>query len=113
MELREHILGYLVTPGADTRFGDPYLLRHVAVQASRPQHEVAEALWGLVGDGLAYIDKVDQGSSTDNWRWRASARGIEAATTGRQTHLISCAACVCEEDHDQRPEADMCQRTYA
>jgi hypothetical protein len=83
VELREHILGYLVRPGADTRFGDLYLLRHVAVEASRPPHEVAEALWGLVGEGLAYIDKVGQGSSTDNWRWRASARGIKAATTGR------------------------------
>jgi hypothetical protein len=43
---------------------------------------VLEALWGLVGDGLAYLDPAGQGSGTDNWRWRPSAAGIAAAQGG-------------------------------
>jgi hypothetical protein len=38
--------------------------------------DVWEALWGLVGDGLVYLDTAGQGSDTDNWRWRR-ARSID------------------------------------
>lgn len=49
---------------------------------ARP-HEVFEALWGLVSEGLVYLDPAGQGgSSTDNWRWRLSAVGITAASGG-------------------------------
>lgn len=41
-----------------------------------------EALWGLVGDGLVYLDTAGQGSGTDNWQWRPSQIGIKAAISG-------------------------------
>jgi hypothetical protein len=38
----------------------------------------------MLADGLVYIDPAGQGraSSWDNWRWRLSSRGIQAATGG-------------------------------
>jgi hypothetical protein len=83
VELRERILQHLVTPGTECRFGDSYLVCQIAVAASCRPHQVFEALWGLVGDGLIYLDKEGQGSGTDNWRWKPSQRGIQVATTGR------------------------------
>lgn len=83
MELRESILKHLVTPHAESRFGDSYLVRQIATAAGCRPHEVFEALWGLVGDGLIYLDKEGQGSGTNNWRWKLSKRGIQVATTGR------------------------------
>lgn len=41
-----------------------------------------EALWGLVGEGLVYLDTAGQHSGTDNWRWRLSADGQRVATGG-------------------------------
>jgi len=81
--LREHILQHLVTPQAENRFGDAYLVQEVAAATQSRRTEVFEALWGLVGDGLIYLDKDGQRGSTDNWRWRPSQRGIQVATQGR------------------------------
>lgn len=39
-------------------------------------------LWGLVGDGLVYLDTAGQGSGTDNWQWRLSAEGKRVAKGG-------------------------------
>lgn len=83
MELRERILNYLVTPGADTRFSERYLTGTIAQQAKCRRYEVSEALWALVADGLVYLDPSGQGSSTDNWNWRASRLGQQVATSGR------------------------------
>ena len=44
-------------------------------------YEVLEALWGLVGEGLVYLDSRGQ-SSPDNWAWRLSAQGITVAGGG-------------------------------
>lgn len=41
-----------------------------------------EALWGLVADGLVYLDPEGQGSGTDNWRWKLSTDGLDAAGGG-------------------------------
>src|SRR4051794_37239526 len=83
MDLREHILQHLVTPQPESRFGDSYLVREIATAVGCRPHEVFEVLWGLVGDGLIYLDKEGQGSGTDNWRWKLGKRGIQVATTGR------------------------------
>ncbi|SDN41853.1 hypothetical protein [Geodermatophilus sp. DSM 45219] len=83
VNLREHILQHLVTSQAENRFGDAYLVQQVTTATRSPRTEVFEALWGLVGDGLIYLDKAGQSSSTDNWRWRPSQRGIQVATQGR------------------------------
>jgi hypothetical protein len=83
MDLRDRILQHLVTPQAENRFGDSYLVREMATSAQRHPHEIFETLWGLLGDGLIYLDKAGQSSGTDNWRWRPSQRGIQVATTGR------------------------------
>lgn len=82
MDVRAHLLQFLATPQADTRFGHSYLVAQIAGRAMVRPHEVYEALWGLVGEGLAYLDPAGQGSGTDNWRWRLSALGAQAATGG-------------------------------
>src|SRR4051812_13434494 len=79
MDVPTALLQRLVTPGTDNRFNPAYLVNPVAQQVGCPPHEVWEALWGLVGDGLIYLD--GQGP-VDNWHWRPSQIGIKAATGG-------------------------------
>lgn len=76
------VLQRLVTPHTDCRFNPAYLVNPIAQQVGCRPHEVWEALWGLVGDGLIYLDTAGQGSGTDNWQWRPSQIGIKAATSG-------------------------------
>lgn len=82
MDLRTQLLHHLVTPQADTRFGHHYLVDTMAADSGRRPHEVWEALWSLVGEGLVYLDPGIQGSGTDNWNWRASSTGTKVATGG-------------------------------
>lgn len=82
MDVRAHLLQFLATPHADTRFGQSYLVTEIAGRAFVRPHQVYESLWGLVGEGLVYLDPAGQGSGTDNWRWRLSAVGVKAATGG-------------------------------
>jgi hypothetical protein len=80
MELRRQILEHLGTPHADSRFGHAYLARTIADEAGCRPHLVWEAIWGLVGEGLVYLDPAGQGA--DNWQWRLSATGIQAISGG-------------------------------
>jgi len=80
MELRERLLEHLASPQAETRFGQSYLVTQIARSGARPPHEVWEALWGLVAEGLVYLDPGIQGP--DNWRWRLSRLGIQAVSGG-------------------------------
>ena len=82
IDVRTAVLRRLASPHADTRFNEAYLVRPLATELGCKPHQVLEALWGLVGEGLAYLDPAGQGSGTDNWRWRPSAAGIAAATGG-------------------------------
>lgn len=83
-DLRSRVLQYLVTPGADTRFREAYLIRNVRAEAPGVSDAQAwEVLWALVADGLIYLNPSGQGSSTDNWRWLPSQQGIKVATTGQ------------------------------
>ncbi len=82
MDLRAHVLQHLATPHAERRFAQAYLVREILGQTGCQPHEVYEAVWGLVGEGLVYLDPAGQGSSTDNWRWNLSTVGIKAATGG-------------------------------
>ena len=68
--------------GGASRFGRPYLVGTIHQETGCPEAEVWEALWGLVGDGLIYLDTAGQGSGTDNWQWRLSADGKRAAQGG-------------------------------
>lgn len=72
----------LLGSGGDPRFGASYLANAVRQQAMCSEPEVWEALWGLVGDGLIYLDTAGQHSGTDNWRWRLSADGQRVAKGG-------------------------------
>ena len=81
VDVRRAVLTYLGS-GADSRFSHRYLIANVSKEAHCPQTAVWEALWGLVGDGLAYLDTDAQGSSTDNWCWRLSADGLRIAKGG-------------------------------
>jgi hypothetical protein len=80
MDVRTHVLQHLAAPEADKRFAEPYLVAEIVKQTARPRHEVWEALWGLVGDGLVYLDPSRQ--APDNWRWKLSALGIQAVSGG-------------------------------
>jgi hypothetical protein len=75
------VLAYLGR-GADPRFSRHYVVANVHQQTSCSETEVWEALWGLVGEGLLYLDTAGQQSSTDNWRWCLSADGRHVVQGG-------------------------------
>jgi hypothetical protein len=84
MDLRSEILDRLATPHMETRFGHPYFPQQtIAALGCRP-HEFWDAIWGLLGDGLVYLDPAGQGGAGtwDNWHWRLSSMGIQAASGG-------------------------------
>lgn len=80
-DVRRAVLRRLVSGGA-SRFGRPYLVGTLYREVGCSETEVWEALWGLVGEGLVYLDTNGQGSGTDNWEWRLSADGKRAAQGG-------------------------------
>lgn len=84
MTVRADILEFLATPQADTRYHEAYLPAKIRQRSGCPSHEVWEALWGLVGEGLIYLDPAGQAnaSSQHNWRWRLSSVGVTAAQGG-------------------------------
>lgn len=79
--VRRAVLGYLAR-GADPRFSHHYVVGNVRQEVGCADAAVWEALWGLVGDGLIYLDTAGQGSGTDNWRWRLSEVGQRVAKGG-------------------------------
>lgn len=82
VDVRRQVLQQIATPHAETRFAQAYLPRAVReATGCRPQ-EVMEAVWGLVADGLVYLDPAGQGAGTDNWQWRLSSDGRSAAAGG-------------------------------
>lgn len=81
MQIRSQVLKLLATPGTDTRFFDGYLPKTIRTTTGCRPHEVWEALYGLIADGLVYLDPGGQ-SATDNWRWKLSERGIKAVSGG-------------------------------
>jgi hypothetical protein len=66
--------------GADPRFSRHYVVANVHQQTGCSETEVWEALWGLVGDGLVYLDT--NGQQPDNWRWCLSADGRHVVKGG-------------------------------
>ena len=70
MDSRSEVLEILATPGANCRFGGSYLPAMIRQRTMCKPHQAWEALWGLVSDGLVYIDPGVQ-TSSDNW-------GVEA-----------------------------------
>ncbi|HEX8207054.1 MAG TPA: hypothetical protein VF587_13420 [Solirubrobacteraceae bacterium] len=84
MDVRGRLIERLATPQMEARFAEPYFPRESVQELGCRPHEFWEAIWGLVADGLVYLDPAGQerASTWDNWRWRLSARGIQAATGG-------------------------------
>lgn len=80
-EIRRAVLRHLGS-GADSRFSESYLVSPISREARCAPTAVWEELWGLVADGLVYLDPAGQGSSTDNWRWRLSTDGERVARGG-------------------------------
>lgn len=76
--VRAHVLEVLSTPNADTRFSNAYLGAAIQQRIDCRFHEVWEAVWGLVGDGLVYLDRGEQ-PAPENWRFKLSVAGFEAA----------------------------------
>jgi hypothetical protein len=81
VDVRRVVLERLGSGGA-SRFGRPYLVGTLHREVGCSETEVWEALWGLVGEGLVYLDTAGQGSGTDNWQWRLSADGKRVAQGG-------------------------------
>ncbi|MFC0037662.1 hypothetical protein [Actinomadura rayongensis] len=81
MDIRSEALNLLGTPGVDPRFADPYLPSTIRTRTGCRPHQVWEALWGLVAEGLAYLDPSQQ-PSTDNWRWKLTEAGMQAIEGG-------------------------------
>ncbi|WP_344476259.1 hypothetical protein [Nonomuraea monospora] len=69
MQIRSQVLQLLATRGTDPRFHDSYLPKTIRAATGCRPHQVWEALYGLLADGLVYIDH-DQQPSADNWRWK-------------------------------------------
>lgn len=67
------MLAHLGMPQAESRFAHPYLPQAVCQATGCRAHEVWEALWSLVADGLVYLDPA--GQAADNWEWKLSADG--------------------------------------
>lgn len=80
-DIRRIVLSHLGSKG-ENRFAPFYLAKAVKEQAHCTDAEIWEALWSLVGDGLIYLNPGNQGSGTDNWRWRLSEDGKSAADGG-------------------------------
>lgn len=81
--LRDHVLRRIAS-GADPRFNPAHLVLPIAREHGISPSEVYAALWGLVADGLIYLDPAGQGSSsTDNWRWATTELGKLVAIGGR------------------------------
>lgn len=81
VDVRRAVLRQLWRGGA-SRFGRPYLVDAVHQEIGCSETEVWEALWGLVGEGLLFLDTAGQGSGADNWQWRLSADGQRVAKGG-------------------------------
>jgi hypothetical protein len=82
VDIRTRVLQHLGTPHAESRFAEAYLVHKITEATNCRPHLVWEALWGLVGDGLVYLDSAGQGSGTDNWQWKLSKTGIQAISGG-------------------------------
>ena len=81
--IRAAVLDWLAE-GEESRFGEPYLPMEVAQALPAPLRHVWEGLWGLMADGLIFLDPSGQAgaSSWDNWRWRLTDAGKQTARTG-------------------------------
>jgi hypothetical protein len=80
-DARRVALDLLASPGADTRFGPSSLADQIVQRSGCRPHQAYEALWGLVAEGLAYIDPGRQWGP-ENWSWRLSEDGLQAAGGG-------------------------------
>lgn len=78
---RQAALDLLAAPQGETRFAAAYLPRSIADRCGCRPHEAYEALWGLLAEGLVYLDPAGQ-PGMDNWRWRLSQDGIAVASSG-------------------------------
>jgi hypothetical protein len=70
--------------GGESRFGEPYFVTESAHALEAPIVAIWEALWGLMGDGLIFLDPSGQaqGSTWDNWHWRPTRAGRQTAESG-------------------------------
>lgn len=80
-DLRGSILRRLADREGDTRFGEPYFPMETARALDVRLIDVHEAIQGLQGNGLVFLDPAGQGGagSFDNWRWCLSEDGRAAA----------------------------------
>lgn len=78
IDLRMTVLKRLAA-GADARFNESYFINPIANEYHCQPRQVWEVLWGLVSEGLLYLDRNGQ-SGSDNWQWRLSTLGQVVAS---------------------------------
>jgi hypothetical protein len=80
-DLRGAILRRLADGEGDPRFAEAYFPMETAKALDVRLIDVYEALQGLQGNGLLFLDPAGQAGagSFDNWRWRLSGDGRAAA----------------------------------
>jgi hypothetical protein len=78
IDLRMTVLKRLAA-GADARFSESYLINPIANDYHCQPRHVWEVLWGLLSEGLLYLDRNGQ-SGSDNWQWRLSTLGQVVAS---------------------------------
>lgn len=80
-DLRSAILRRLADGEGDSRFAEPYFPRETAEALDVRLIDVYEAIQGLQGNGLLFLDPAGQAAAGtfDNWRWRLSEDGRAAA----------------------------------
>lgn len=73
-----------IAEGGECRFGEPYFPMQTAKAINARLIDVWEALWGLMGDGLIFLDASGQAqaASWDNWRWRVTDAGRQTSRSG-------------------------------
>jgi hypothetical protein len=81
--VRQLAVELLATPNQDRCFGHSHLTRTLAQRAGCRPFEAQEALWGLVSDGLAFIDSAAaEINGPEHWEWKLTQAGIHAASGG-------------------------------
>lgn len=79
-DVRRRAIDLLAQQG-DHRFGPGYLPQRLGESTECSRDSAYAALWGLVGDGLAYL-VPRQGSGPDEWRFELSPEGRRVAAGG-------------------------------
>lgn len=79
-DVRRRAIELLASRDGSLRFGAAYLPAQLVNDTECARAPAFMTLWGLVSDGLAYVDTTQP--SPDNWAWGLSSAGRRVAAGG-------------------------------